>query len=164
MGYIICLFIGYGVQAAKSVTGYRESNSWIGRNLGSLVQNRNIQLNQKYRLGVPVSQRHIITRKFLKTPPPPPPPPPAATLKEQTRCPLLERYIKKSYITKSSKLSDQKKTTLYIFTNVLDSKNLLKHFLLILLSNTQRSVTYLIYYRPDANFCYSTAQDKLLRH
>ena len=37
MGYIICLFIGYGVQAAKSVTGYRESNSWIGRNLGSLV-------------------------------------------------------------------------------------------------------------------------------
>ena len=27
MGYIICLFIGYGVQAAKSGTGYGESNS-----------------------------------------------------------------------------------------------------------------------------------------
>ena len=37
MGYIMCLLIGYGVQAAKSGTGYRESNSWIGRNLGSLV-------------------------------------------------------------------------------------------------------------------------------
>ena len=37
MGYIMCLFIGYGVQAAKSGTGYRESNSWIGRNLGSFV-------------------------------------------------------------------------------------------------------------------------------
>ena len=35
MGYIMFLFIGYGVQAAKSGTGYRESNSWIGRNLGS---------------------------------------------------------------------------------------------------------------------------------
>ena len=37
MGCIMCRFIGYGVQAAKSGTGYRESNSWIGRNLGSLV-------------------------------------------------------------------------------------------------------------------------------
>ena len=37
MGCIRCCFIGYGVQAAKSGTGYRESNSWIGRNLGSLV-------------------------------------------------------------------------------------------------------------------------------
>ena len=27
----------YGIQAAKSGNGYRESNSWIGRYLGSLV-------------------------------------------------------------------------------------------------------------------------------
>ena len=33
----MCLFIEYGVQAAKSGTGYRESNSWIGRNLEGLV-------------------------------------------------------------------------------------------------------------------------------
>ena len=40
-----------------------------------------IQLNQKYRLGVPVSQQHITTRKFLKNPPPPLPTPPAGNPK-----------------------------------------------------------------------------------
>ena len=43
--------------------------------LGSLVwYGTKIQLNQRYRLGGPVSQRHIATRKFLKNPPPPSPP------------------------------------------------------------------------------------------
>ena len=65
---------------------------------------------------------------------------------------------------KSSKLSDKTKKHFYDFNNVLDFKNLLKHFVLILLSNAQRNVRYLIYYRLAAKFCYSTAQDKLLRH
>ena len=38
-----------------------------------------------------------------------------------------------------------------ISDNVLDSKNLLKHFVPILLSNTKRNVRYFIYYRPHAN-------------
>ena len=46
---------------------------------------------------------------------------------------------------KSSKLSDKTKKHFYDFNNVLDFKNLLKHFLLILLSNVQRNVRYLIY-------------------
>ena len=39
------------------------------------------------------------------------------TLKEKTRCPPLERYIKKRYIIKSSKLRDKEHFT---FNNVLD--------------------------------------------
>ena len=42
--------------------------------LGSLVwYGSKIQVKQKYRLRVPVFQRHIATRKFLKLPPPPTP-------------------------------------------------------------------------------------------
>ena len=65
---------------------------------------------------------------------------------------------------KSSKLSDKEKKHFYVFNNVLDFKNLLKHFVLILLSNAQRNVRYLIYYRLAAKFCFCTAQDKLLQH
>ena len=48
---------------------------------------------------------------------PPSPPLGRKPLKEKTRCPPLERYIKKRYIIKSSKLSNEE---LFTFNNVLD--------------------------------------------
>ena len=60
------------------------------------------------------------------------------TLKEKTRCPPLERHIKKRYIIKSSKLSEKKHFTL---NNVLD-----------VLLYIQLTISFLIGQKRTVNF------------
>ena len=109
MGYIMCRFIGYGVQAAKSGTGYRNQRETLGQGgiwevQFSIEQQNSAEPEVQARCSsVAATHYHL---KISEDPPRPR----RATLKEQTRCLLLERYIKKRYMIKSSKLSYKKRT------------------------------------------------------
>ena len=97
MGYIMCRFIGYGVQAAKSGTGYRNQRETLGQGgiwevQFSIEQQNSAEPEVQARCSS-VAATHYHPK--ISEEPPPSPRPRQATLKEQTRCPLLERYIKK---------------------------------------------------------------------
>ena len=79
MGYIMCHFIGMVFKQLSLGMDIEIREQLLDREVFgkfSLVsRSSKIQRNQKYRLGVPVSQRYITTpRKFLKNRPLPPPP------------------------------------------------------------------------------------------
>ena len=163
MGYIMCRFIAMvfkqlslGMDIERATLG--QGGIWEVQFSFKEQQNTAEPEVQARCSSVPAAHYHPKNSKD-----PPPPPPLAATLKEQTRCQCWNGTLKTLH-DKIFEIKRIEKDHFYIFNNVLDSKNLLKNFVLILLPNTQRNVRYLIYYRPDANFCHSTAQDKLLRH
>ena len=79
MGYIMCRFIGMVFKQLSLGMDIEIREQLLDREgfgkFSLVSRSSKIQLNQKYRLGVPVSQRHITTpRKFLKNRPLPPPP------------------------------------------------------------------------------------------